>query len=155
MLISYDKDTRYQESPNSVITHNKLYNVKSTPLSELTPMFETEEYKKSQVILIDEGQFFDDLVEFAKKSVNLDNKIVIISGLNGDYKKMAIGHINELMTEADDICFQRAICHYCKSPEDAIFSLRINSLNKNQILIGEKDLYVPVCRYHYNQRYKN
>lgn len=151
LLISYEKDIRY--GTNSVTTHNK-FSAKSKPLLNLSSCFNDEEYKKSNVILIDEGQFFDDLVSFAKQAVNRDNKIVIISGLNGDYKKNPIGHMNKLITEADDIEFQKAICHYCKTPEDGIFSLRINCKNQEQILIGEKDKYVPVCRYHYNQRMK-
>jgi thymidine kinase len=152
LLISYEKDTRY-EGKNCVITHNK-FSVKSKPLLNLD-IFDEDYYKEANVILIDEGQFFPDLVTFAKKSVNQDNKIVIISGLNGDYKKKSIGHINELVSEADNIEFQKAICHFCKLPQDAIFSLRINCQSEKQILIGEKDIYVPVCRYHYNQKIKN
>lgn len=151
LLISYKKDTRYGNSV--VATHDKL-SVKSHPVLELTDMFETEDYTTSNVILIDEGQFFNDLVSFVKRAIDFDNKIVIVSGLNGDYDKKPIGQINELIVEADDIYFQKAICHYCKSPVDAIFSLRINTTNQEQILIGEKDTYVPVCRYHY-KRNKN
>ena len=147
LLISYIKDIRYGQ--NCISTHNK-YSAKSLPLKSLD-IFDTHYYKNANVILIDEGQFFQDIVEFAKKSVNEDDKILIISGLNGDYQKKKIGYINDLITEADDIEFQRAICHFCKTPEDALFSLRIDKNNKEQILIGEKDIYVPVCRYHYNR----
>ena len=149
MLISHKKDERY--GIDCVATHNK-FSEKSISLLELTDTFDMDDYNKSNVILIDEGQFFTDLVTFAKKAVNEDNKIVIISGLNGDYLKKSIGKINDLISEADDIQFQKAICHYCKTPEEAIFSLRINSINQEQILIGQKDFYVPVCRYHYNQK---
>lgn len=148
LLISYEKDRRYSEN-SCVITHNK-FSAKSKPLLNLIECYSLEQYKTSTVILIDEGQFFEDLIEFTLKAVNEDNKIVIISGLNGDYKKKPIGHINKLICEADNIDFQTAICHYCKTPENAIFSLRINCKNEEQILIGEKNYYVPVCRYHYN-----
>lgn len=151
LLISHAKDERYGK--DRVTTHNK-FSAKSIPLLNLFDSTKLPEYKESNVILVDEAQFFPDLVEFSKKCVNIDNKILIISGLNGDYSKKPIGHINELITEADDIQFQKAICHYCKTPEDAIFSLRKNCKNKQQIVIGEKDLYVPVCRYHYNQKMK-
>lgn len=151
LLLSYAKDERYGE--NCIITHNN-FSVKSKPLVNLSDAFELEDYHNCSVILIDEGQFFDDLVSFAKKVVNNDNKILIISGLNGDYKKNPIGHINELITEADDIHYQKAICHHCKTPEDAIFTLRKNCRNKEQIVIGEKELYIPVCRYHYNLKMK-
>lgn len=151
LLISHAKDERYGK--DQVITHNK-FSAKSKPLSNLFDSFNFKEYEECNVILVDEAQFFPDLIQFAKKSVNEDNKILIISGLNGDYLKKPIGDINLLITEADDIHFQKAICHYCKTAEDAIFSLRKNCKNKKQIVIGEKELYVPVCRYHYNQKMK-
>lgn len=100
--------------------------------------------------LIDEGQFFGDLFEFVDKSVNINNKIMIVSGLNGDFQKREIGEVIKLVPEADDIIFQKAICHYCKSPEDAIFSLRTDN-SKSKILVGDNNKYVPVCRYHYNR----
>lgn len=151
LLISYKKDNRY--GTNCIVTHNK-FSEKSESLLYLNNIFDFPNYNLSEVILIDEGQFFTDLKEFCIKSVNRDNKIIIVSGLNGDYKKKQIGQLNDLISEADNIHFQTAICHYCKAPEDAMFSLRINN-NKQQILIGEKDAYVPVCRYHYNKKIKN
>ena len=152
LLISHEKDTRYGE--NCVSTHNK-FSAKSIALGHLIESFELVAYKQAKVILIDEGQFYPDILDFVYKSVNDDGKIVIISGLNGDFKKNPIGDILRLIPEADDIHFQRAICHYCPKPEDAIFSLRTNSKIKDQVAIGEKELYVPVCRYHYNQKNKN
>lgn len=149
LLLSHEKDDRYGK--NTITTHNK-FSEKSKSVTYLQDVFEFDEYGNSNVILIDEGQFFDDLESFIKKAVNKDNKIVIVSGLNSDYAKNPIGQVNDLIREADDIHFQKAICHYCPSPEDAIFSLRINTTNKDQILIGEKNNYVPVCRYHYNQK---
>lgn len=147
LLISHENDSRYKKY--HITTHNK-FSEKSQSFSYLINVFESKDYTKSNVILIDEGQFFNDLKIFVTKAVNEDNKIVIVSGLNSDYMKNSIGQVNELIMEADDIHFQKAICHYCKSPEDAVFSLRINK-SKEQFLVGEKDSYVPVCRYHYNK----
>ena len=152
LLLSHEKDCRYGK--NTIATHNK-FSEKSKSVSNLVDALEFEEYKKCNVILIDEGQFFEDLSEFVKKAVNEDNKIIIVSGLNSDYMKEPIGQVNDLIMEADDIHFQKAICHYCPQPQDAIFSLRINTTSKEQILVGEKNNYVPVCRYHYNQKNKN
>lgn len=150
LLISHLKDERYGK--NCVSTHNK-FSAKSKAMLDLN-ILEEDYYKDANVILIDEGQFFNDIVDFTKTAINRDNKIVIISGLNGDYQKKPIGYINMLITEADVIEFQTAVCHYCKTPEEAIFSLRKTN-NKEQIVIGQKETYVPVCRYHYNQKNKN
>lgn len=37
------------------------------------------------VIGIDEAQFFDDLLEFCQSAADLDNKTVIVAGLDGDF----------------------------------------------------------------------
>jgi len=149
LLLSHEKDVRYGK--NVIATHNK-FTEKSKSVVNLFDALELEEYNNCNVILIDEAQFFGDLYEFVKQAINQHNKILIVSGLNSDYKKNSIGQVNQLIMEADDIHFKKAICHYCPSPVDAIFSLRINTISKKQILIGEKDSYVPVCRYHYNQK---
>ena len=149
LLLSHDKDIRFGK--NTITTHNK-FSEKSKSVTNLMEAIDFEEYKICNVILIDEGQFFKDLSKFVKQAINKNNKIVIVSGLNSDYMKESIGQVNELIMEADDIHFQKAICHYCPSPQDAIFSLRINTTSTEQILVGEKNNYVPVCRYHYNQK---
>lgn len=39
------------------------------------------------VIGIDEAQFFDDLYDFCCKAADRDGKIVVVAGLDGDYKR--------------------------------------------------------------------
>ena len=39
------------------------------------------------VIGIDEAQFFDDLHDFCSKAADHDGKIVVVAGLDGDYKR--------------------------------------------------------------------
>jgi thymidine kinase len=38
-----------------------------------------------EVIGIDEAQFFDDLLDFCQGAADLDNKTVIVAGLDGDF----------------------------------------------------------------------
>lgn len=42
-----------------------------------------------EVIGIDESQFFDDLLEFCQGAADLDNKTVIVAGLDGDFLRYA------------------------------------------------------------------
>ena len=147
LLVNHSIDNRY--SDNKVSTHN-LRSENAVMTDNLMSIFDSENYQNVNVILVDESQFYDDVKQFVDKAVNQDNKIVIMSGLNGDFEKKPIGKIHELISEADEIHFQKAICHYCKVPEEAIFSHRTKN-SKEQVLIGNNDSYVPVCRYHYNK----
>lgn len=45
-----------------------------------------DDWMMFDVIGIDEGQFFDDVVDFAESAANA-GKIVIMSALNGTYEK--------------------------------------------------------------------
>lgn len=37
------------------------------------------------MIGIDEAQFFEDLYEFCQEAADIDGKIVVVAGLDGDY----------------------------------------------------------------------
>lgn len=157
LLINHSFDIRYISSINDklegiISTHNNIKE-KAIHLNSLKQIFTSkkyyQQYNSTEVILIDEAQFFSDLYKFVIRAINMDNKIVVISGLNGDFKRNNIGDIHKLIPQADDIILNKAICYYCDIPKPAIFSLRITKETK-QIVIGNKDKYLPVCRYHYN-----
>lgn len=40
---------------------------------------------QTEVIGIDEAQFFEDLFDFCQTAADLDNKTVIVAGLDGDF----------------------------------------------------------------------
>ena len=42
-------------------------------------------HMQMDVIGINEAQFFEDLLEFCQNAADLDNKIVIVAGLDGDF----------------------------------------------------------------------
>ena len=146
LLINHSNDNRYKT--NYITTHDS-FSKKAISIKNIDDL-DKNLYKNAKVILIDESQFFDkNIIKFVKNAINLDNKIIIMAGLNSDFQKKKIGYINDLLVEADKIEYQNAICHFCKTPKDAIFSLRINKNNKKQILVGSNKNYVAVCRYHY------
>ena len=91
------------------------------------------------VIMINEAQFFQDLVPFVKEQLTKD-KIIYIYGLDGDYKQEKIGTILDLIPLCDTIKKLKA---YCICGKDAIFSRRESS-ETEQYLPNAK--YVPVCR---------
>lgn len=79
LFVKFQADTRYDV--NKITTHNKeMVDARGVlKLSELN-----DSWKSYDVIGIDEGQFFTDIVEFAELFAN-NGKIVIISSLSGTF----------------------------------------------------------------------
>jgi thymidine kinase len=99
-------------------------------------------------ILIDEAQFFPDLLK-SIELVDFYKKTVIIFGLDGDFKREKFGNILDLIPYADSVEKLCARCNNCNNK--AIFSHRIIQ-EKTQIIIGNKDIYIPLCRKCYLQK---
>lgn len=131
-------DVRY--SVSEVVSHDEN-SISSTPVSNSANILLLS--GNVDVIGIDEAQFFDKgLVEVAVKLANLGIR-VIVAGLDMDFKGEPFGPIPELMAVADHVDKVHAICVKCGNV--AQFSHRLS--NKEQIvLLGEKDVYEPLCR---------
>jgi len=143
-VINNKIDIRYGE--NKIISHDKK-EYECHGCSELVPLFTNPTFINSDIIIIDEAHFFDDLEEFVKKSCDIYHKIIYIAGLNGDYKREQIGQINNLCTQVDTITKLNALCIKCKDGTPGIFSKRIVN-DDNKILVGSEE-YMAVCRKHY------
>jgi thymidine kinase len=102
------------------------------------------------VIAVDEAQFFNDLKEEVLRWVEVDKKIVIIGGLNGDFRRETFGRINELISYCDNITKLNPFCVLCRKKgvmRMGIFSKRVVGVDdKSTVLIGGKDVYLPSCR---------
>jgi thymidine kinase len=94
------------------------------------------------VIGIDEGQFFDDICNFAETAANL-GKIVILSALNGTYEKKGWENILQLIPLCEKVKKLSAICKICSA--NASFTFRTAS-GDSQEMIGGADMYMPLCR---------
>ncbi|KAJ2999435.1 hypothetical protein HDV02_002920 [Globomyces sp. JEL0801] len=88
------------------------------------PFLSHEEYHVSNVIFIEEGQFFPDLLEFVKVAVDQDCKTLIVCGLDGDFQRQPIGQMLDLIPLADSVDKLKALCAICKNGTEGLFSLR-------------------------------
>ena len=138
IMIKYFADKRYSEK-SEVVTHD-LIKYDSMDCKNLGDSFEI--LKNYDVIGIDEGQFFPDLVDICEKLVLL-KKIVIIAALNGDFRMEPFPVISKSISKADKIKLLKAYCFNCH--KDAKFSLRIVQSNET-VLIGAGEAYKPACR---------
>jgi thymidine kinase len=146
-VINHSLDKRYSE--DQLTTHNSL-SIPATNTDVLCNLLTSEREKKcimtSSVILINEGQFFDDLKEFVVELVEKHNKKVYVCGLDGDFKRNKFGQILDLIPYADNIVKLKAICKSCNSYNAAIFTSRTCGEKLDQLIIGGTDIYEPVCR---------
>lgn len=138
LVINYEEDKRYSEY--NVSTHD-LVQIPCTFTKNLLDL-NIDNY---EIICINEGQFFEDLVEFCDKSILL-NKKIYISGLDGDINQNKFGNIIDLIPKCNTIVKLNAFCKICKDGTLAPFTKRIIE-NKKIKLIGT-DEYIAVCRKH-------
>lgn len=150
-VINHSFDKRYHNSMLS--SHDKIMIpcFQASCLKELWSKKDNtddnnEEYNalhQSSVILINEGQFFDDLFEIVIDMLK-HNKKIYICGLDGDFERKKFGQILELIPFCDKVTKLTSLCSICKNGTPAIFSLRITN-EKEQTVIGSEN-YLPVCR---------
>jgi thymidine kinase len=131
-------DVRYSES--EVVSHDEN-SIRSTPVENSANILLL--IGDADVIGIDEAQFFDNgLIDVATKLANMGVR-VIIAGLDMDFKGIPFGPIPGLMAIADYITKVHAICVRCGNI--AQFSHRLSE-KEQVVLLGEKDIYEPLCR---------
>ena len=138
IMVKYFADKRFTEK-SEVVTHD-LLKYDSIECKNLREHF--DKLKNYDIIGIDEGQFFPDLVENSEKLTQL-NKTVIIAALNGDFRMEPFPVIARIIPKADKIKLLKAYCFNCH--RDAKFSLRIVQSNET-VLIGAGEAYKPACR---------
>lgn len=98
------------------------------------------------VILVDEGQFFPDIVGCVQTYLTA-GKTVIVAGLSGDSKQKPFENICGLLSLADRVVYTRALCSICRDGTPASFSRRLVK-SKARLLPGGADVYMAVCRKH-------
>jgi thymidine kinase len=100
-----------------------------------------------EVVGIDEAQFFDDgLVDVCNQLAESGVR-VIIAGLDMDYKGVPFGPMPGLMAIAEYVTKVHAICVRCGNL--ANYTHRMSEDDK-LILLGETDIYEPLCRVCYS-----
>ena len=142
-VINYSGDTRY--SADAVMsTHDKIM----IPCIMGSSIIETiknnaEKVKQSEVILINEGQFFAD-IKCVVDLVEKEHKRVYICGLDGDFQKNKIGSLLDLIPHCDNVCKLKSLCSSCRNGKAGLFSYRITN-ETDQVVIGVEN-YKPLCR---------
>ena len=131
-------DVRYDQI--NVVSHDANA-IHSTPIEHSSSLLLLAD--GIEVVGIDEAQFMDaQLPETCEKLAKRGVR-VILAGLDMDFEGKPFGPMPAMLSIADYITKVHAICMKCG--DIAHFSYR-RGLEKNRILLGEKDIYEPRCR---------
>jgi thymidine kinase len=156
-VINHYIDNRYDEELLSThdkvkipcIKANKLSDIWSDSIdlqSDINKIPSGQEKFKvatSNVILINEGQFFPDLYNVVVDMLKY-NKKVYVCGLDGDFERKKFGTILDLIPLCDKVTKLTSLCSQCKDGTPGIFSMRLTN-ELEQTVVGS-DNYIPVCR---------
>ncbi len=136
-------DVRYSEE--DVVSHQGN-SIPSTPVDSSQSILLMSQ--GSDVVGIDEAQFFDEhIVEVCNELASRGIR-VIAAGLDLDFKGNPFGPMPNLCAIADEVTKVHAICVRCGAL--AYISHRIVAGDK-QVMLGEKQEYEPLCRACYNE----
>ena len=135
-------DVRYSDA--EVVSHDS-HRIVSKPITDAAQMLMIEPDVK--VVGVDEAQFFSDNIVAVVKELADRGVRVIIAGLDADYLGKPFGPMPALMAIAEDVQKVHAICVRCGNL--ANFSHRLTK-SKDLVVLGEKDIYEPLCRDCYN-----
>jgi thymidine kinase len=146
-VINYMDDVRYDNTQLS--SHDKIM-IPCIFAENIGSIWNDSRHKfyddlhNADVILINEGQFFEDLFKTVLEMVEVKHKKVYICGLDGDFLRNKFGQLTDLIPYCDKVTKLQSLCSVCKNGKKAIFSHRITH-ETSQIVIGA-DNYMPLCR---------
>lgn len=131
-------DTRYHLE--NIVSHNHN-SIRSTPVND--PREIVLRSADSEIVGIDEGQFFNEALTDVCVFMANHGKRVIVAGLDMDFAGKPFGPMASLMAVAEYVTKVHAICMRCGSV--ASYSYRLVQ-SQEQFLLGETELYEARCR---------
>lgn len=136
-------DDRYAET--EVVSHSQ-FRVEATPVETSTDLLRSV-HSDTEVIGVDEGQFFDEgLVEVVDNLATTGIQ-VIVAGLDTDFLRRPFEPIPSMCDRAEYVTKMLAVCHRCGGP--ALYTQRIVQ-SDDLVVLGATDAYEARCRMCYD-----
>jgi len=157
LVVKHSIDVRYltvsDNSSSEIINHDK-HRCSAVACELLCSLLGRDDFINADLIIIDEGQFFEDLVEFTLKVVEDIGKDLIVVGLDGDAHRKPFGQLLNLVPLADRVKILSALCMMCGNGSVARFSSakskKVLDVTKTGVPnVGDDTSYMPLCRKHY------
>ena len=134
ILVNY-YNKKYIKEENELITNDLI--LSSENLTDIL-----NQLINYDVIGIDEGQFFSDLLEICD-ILSRFGKIIFIAALGSNDHMKPYDNISKLIPFVDKIKLMKAYCFFCH--KQAGFNLKIKKCKTN-FIDERKDNYQPVCK---------
>lgn len=138
-------DDRY--SQNEVVSHSQQ-RLSCIAVNSVVEM-ERQVSADDEVIVIDEAQFFDErLIGFCEDLAN-DETIVLLTGLDLDFRGEPFGIMPELLARAEYVTKLTATCAVCGAPAtrtQRLINGKPASYDDPIVFVDGKDSYEPRCR---------
>ena len=121
-------------------------------VDKLANLFSNEKFNEASIVGIDECQFFEKndavafILECEKRSLD---KRIIFSGIEFDAFRDSFETTKAIMNYCDKINRIYGFCAECKKnnvPKKAIIHYRTDKSSKEQVFVGGKTEYIPLCR---------
>ena len=131
-------DSRF--SNDHIVSHSDL-RLPSTPVNSAMEILEAAE--NSDVVGIDEAQFFGmELIDVCQ-TLSDRGKRVIVAGLDQDYRGDPFEPIPQLLAIAEYITKTLAICMVCGNPANRTQRL---TQDEERVVVGGREVYEARCR---------
>lgn len=151
-VITHRSDTRYSETP-AIVNHDAIA-IPAIGCDRLFEISENLDFQQCRLVVVEEAQFFSDLVPFVLKAVEELQKHVVVVGLDGDAMRRPFGDVLQLIPYCDRIMKLTAMCSECRDGTPALFSFACASdagaaAAIGTTCVGAADKYIPLCRRHF------
>ena len=132
-------DTRF--SAQDIVSHSEM-RIESQPVATSRMLLEKVE-PDTEVVGIDEGQFFDLELPMICNTLAEQGKRVIVAGLDQDYLGKPFEPMPQLLAIAEYITKTHAICMVCGNPANHTQRLVPSG---ERVLVGAQGIYEARCR---------
>ena len=151
-VITNSMDTRYSSEP-AIVNHDKQI-LPAIASEKLMPLINHPEYGRSKLVIIEEAQFFADLVPFVMRVVDTDKKHAVVVGLDGDAERRPFGKVLDLIPLCDRVTKLTSFCKLCNDATPALFTFAHATESEASAAagvpcVGADERYTPMCRKHY------
>lgn len=138
-------DTRYVHEK---VTSHSGAQFEATAVSKATDILEQLE-PDTEVVAIDEAQFFDSEVVRVATELADRGLRVLIAGLDMDFRGEAFGPMPALLAQAEKVDKLQAICQVCGAPasrSQRLINGQPADYDDPVILVGAEEVYEARCR---------
>ena len=132
-------DQRFSEA--EIVSHSEM-RLPSIAVASSAQLLEKLDHR-TEVVGVDEAQFFDAGIVHACERMADQGKRVIVAGLDKDYRGAPFEPMPSLMAIAEDVTKTLAICMRCGSPANNTQRL-VES--QELVVVGAQGLYEARCR---------